>query len=648
MLANIRLHSFMFWMISLLFVAGGEAMEPMDAPASGSSSNPNNPAGASTPLDAGWDAFFDQAMTDFGVHGAVMVIVQDGQLRFARGYGYADAARQVPVDPQTTILRAGSIAKTLTATALLQLAEQGSLDLDADVNQYLTRYQVPSTFPEPVTARQLINMTAGFDTRFVGIRAASREQVLPLADYLAQRMPPRVLPPGRYRRYNDHELALAGLLVEDISGLSFEGYVQRSIFQPLEMDSSSVLLPDDQLDRAARGYPVGGGAQDAYPLNYYYLNMAPGAGFNTTAIDMAHYLLAHLDDGQYTRSGGSVVRILSEQTSRQMKQTAFAYHPSLPGQANSFDEMYANGRRYLRKQGGAPGMQNNLMLFPEDRLGFYLFYNSDGSGLSHRWAQTVLDKVALSAGPLPARQPSNVSAALEAHAVSTPEKLAGYYREVSDQTSKTTLVQVQALVNPDLWLRVQANADGSLQVGSQRHIQVEPGLYRSAGGGYLLFELDEAGQARYLFLSRTPYERVAWFELPSVQLGVLAFAVLALLAGIVLAVAALLRGKNGWLLPGLAAVLPLASLLGLAWLMLPVATGGDRWQFTFEPSFTLRLVLALPLLASLGSGALLAQSLLAWRAGESAPDPLLRGLLWAGTAALLFFLNTWNLLGWRF
>lgn len=648
MLANNRLYSFMLWMISLTLVAGSETIEPGRASTSWSPNLPGNSASSSAPQEAGWDAFFNQALGDFGVHGAVMVIIQDDRVRFAKGYGYADAARQAPFDPQTTVLRAGSIAKTLTATAVLQLAEQDLLDLDADVNQYLTRYKVPPTFPEPVTARQLINMTAGFDTRFIGIRAASREQVIPLAEYLSERMPPRVLPPGRYRRYNDHELALAGLLVEEISGLSFEEYVQRNIFSPLEMNSSSMLLPDNQLERAARGYPVGGGAQDAYPLNYYYLNMAPGAGFNTTAIDMAHYMIAHLQNGLYTRSDSSAVRILSEQTSRQMKQTAFAYDPHLPGQANSFDEMFANGRRYLRKQGGAPGMQNNLILFPEERLGFYLFYNSDGWGLSQRWAQAVLDKVSLSTGALPARQAANLTASVQARSASVPSKLSGWYREVSDQTSKTTLVQVQALVNPDLWLKVQVNPDGSLQTGSQRYTQTGPGLYRHAGGGHILFETGESGDGRYLFLNRTPYERAAWYALPSVQLGLLAFAVLALLASLAIAAVALLRGQPGWLLPGLAAGLPLAGLLGLAWLLLPVATGGDRWQFTFEPSFTLRLVLALPILASALSGGLLLQSLLAWRAGENLTNPALRGLLWAGTATLLFFLNTWNLLGWRF
>ena len=347
---------------------------------------PRDPAAS----EAIWDAFFSGRMKALGVYGAVMVMVQDGEIRFAKGYGYADAVSKTPMDPSGTVLRAGSIVKTVTATAILQLAEQGKLDLDADVNDYLTAFKVPDSFPEPVTARQLIHMTAGFDTRVVGIRAPSAAEVQPLGAYLAEHMPPRVLPPGRYRRYNDHEVALAGYLVEVISGLPYDRYIREQIFAPLEMASSSIVLPDDQIGRVARGYPVGGGPEDAYPLSYYYLNDAPGAGFNASAVDIGHYLIAHLQDGRYTRSDGTRVHILKEETARMMHQTAFRYHPLLPGQANGFDEKFYRGQRYLRKQGGAPGMQNDMLLFLDQGLGFYLFTNSDGTALRNDWEAEVL------------------------------------------------------------------------------------------------------------------------------------------------------------------------------------------------------------------------------------------------------------------
>jgi len=596
--------------------------------------NPNS-------IEMYWDTYFEREMQTFGVHGAVMVMVQNNEVLFAKGYGYADAANQVPIDPESTILRTGSIAKTLTATAIMQLAEQGKLDLDTDVNNYLTLFKVPDTFSEPVTARQLINMTAGFDTRALGIRATSAATVQPLGEYLAEHMPPRVLSPGRYRRYNDHELALAGYLVEVISGMPYEEFVRENIFKPLQMKHSSITLPDDQLKNAARGYPVGGGANDAYPLNYYYLNTAPAAGFNATAIELAHYMISHLENGTYARDDGTVVRILEENTMQQMHATAFAYHSRIPGQANSFDEVYHNGNRYLRKLGGAPGMQNNMLLLLDQGLGFYLFVNSDGKGLRNNWTDTI-EKLYLSKP-----KPVTVATNLELETKPDPANYAGVYREVSDQTSESTIVMVQALVNPDLWIEVSPNENGGLDVDGARHIPVQPGLFKNpAWNAYTAFELDNRGKAQFLFQYRTPYERVAWIETPTVQLGILGFSALVFLISSVSSGIALLRSNaSGHGLPGLISLLNLSFLVGLALIMLPVATGGNIWQFSFEPALNLRAVLVIPFVT-------LALSLpLIYRAFSVDAFSITRWhsiIVLIGMAGFIYFLHTWNLLGWRF
>jgi CubicO group peptidase (beta-lactamase class C family) len=638
-------------LLVLLLAAAVLALSAL-APASPANAGPREP-GSLRPtgldpaeMEALWDPFFEREMADYSVPGAVMVAVRGNEVLFSNGYGYANLAGQAPMDPQTTILRAGSIAKTLTATAVFQLAEQGRLDLDADINSYLTRFKIPATFPEPVTTRQLVNMTAGFDTRAIGIRAASLGEIIPLEDYLAERMPPRVLPPGRYRRYNDHEIALAGYLVQVVSGMPYEQYVRTHIFEPLEMNDSSVYLPDDLLPRAARGYPVGGGAQDPYPLNYYYLNTAPGAGFNTTATDMARYMSAHIQLGSYQRGDGSTGRILARDTALEMQANGFSHHPLLAGQANTFDEMFYEGQRYLRKLGGAPGMQNNLVLLPSEGLAFYLFTNTDGYGLRNEWARKVIETYLSEAGASPVR----TSRSQADNASISPENYTGFYRQVSDQTSQTTIVQVQALVNPDSWLQVEANPGGSLQIGGQTYTPVDPLLFENSSGGYTAFELDEAGGATFLFQARTPYERVSWIVTPEAQLGIFGFSLLAFLAvAVVFAVSLLRRRASGLALAGLAAALYLAFVIGLAIVMLPVATGGDIWQFSLEPSLALRSLLAIPLATTLLALALLVKTLIDWRRSRSKPGALLvNALALAGMLAFVTFLNTWNLLGWRF
>jgi CubicO group peptidase (beta-lactamase class C family) len=598
-------------------------------------------------LEATWDAFFKEGMPAYGVHGVVMVAVSGDKVIFSKGYGYADANREIPMDPNTTILRSGSIAKTLTATAVFQLSEQGKLDLDTDINQYMTQIKIPATFPEPVTARQLVNMTSGFDTRAIGIRAASREEIIPLEEYLAERLPPRVLPPGRYRRYNDHELVLAGYLVQVISGMAYEDYIQKYIFEPLEMNDSSIYLSDDLLNRAARGYPVGGGPQDAYPMNYYYLNTAPGAGFNTTAADMAKYMITHLQLGTYTQKDGTIVRILQESTARELQGTGFTHHPLLQGQANSFDEMFYNGQRYLRKFGGAPGMQNSLVLLPSEGIGFYLFANTDGTALRNQWTQKVVETY-LNGATTALAKPSQ--AAMSNVGINL-NNYNGSYLEVSDQTSHTTIVKVQALLDPDLWLDVKAIPNSGLQAGGDHHFPVDPILFRNAtSGGYTAFELEDSGKARFLFQGRFVYQRVSQVETPSAQLTILGVALLIFLISVLAAVASLLRRRsNGILLAGLMSSLNLLFIIGLAVVLLPVATGGDIWQFSLEPSIALRTLLALPLLTICLALVLLVKTILDWRqASIRMGTRLLNGMVLAGMGIFIFFLHTWNLLGWRF
>ncbi len=172
-------------------------------------------------------------------------------------------------------------------------------------------------------------------------------------------------------------------------------------------------------------------------------------------------------------------------------------------------------------------------------------------------------------------------------------------------------------------------------------------LRNTTSGGYTAFELDEAGEAKFLFQARFPYQRVIWLQTPNVQLGILVFSLLVFLAAAVIAARSLVRRKaTGVNLAGLISALNLLFIGGLIIVMLPVATGGDKWQFSLEPSLALQAVLAIPLVSGLLAAILLVKSLLDWRRGRGIH--LFNALVLVGMAAFLFFLQTWNLLGWRF
>jgi CubicO group peptidase (beta-lactamase class C family) len=195
-------------------------------------------------------------LTENHIPGATVAVVQDGQLLFAKGYGYANLERRTPVVADQTLFRVGSVSKLFTWTAVLQLVEQGKLDLEADVNTYLTEFQIPATYPRPITLAHLLTHTAGFEDRQIGITVASADKLVPLGSYLADAMPARVFAPGTVTAYSNYGNTLAGYIVERVASQPFAQYIEQHIFAPLDMRHSTFAqqLPPDQAAQLAVSY----------------------------------------------------------------------------------------------------------------------------------------------------------------------------------------------------------------------------------------------------------------------------------------------------------------------------------------------------------------------------------------------------------
>src|SRR4029434_7469530 len=187
--------------------------------------------------------------------GAVVSVVKDGQVLFQKGYGYADVEEKKPVLPDQTLFRSGSISKLFTATAVMQLVEQGKLDLDRDVNDYLD-FPIPKTYPEPVTLRRLLTHTAGFEETLKNLFVARESDMKALRTYLVNQMPARIYPPGKVPSYSNYGFSVAGYIVERVSGEKFERYVDNHILKPLRMDSSTFdqPLPAPLAAQMSKGY----------------------------------------------------------------------------------------------------------------------------------------------------------------------------------------------------------------------------------------------------------------------------------------------------------------------------------------------------------------------------------------------------------
>jgi len=599
-------------------------------------SKPSSTVDAITPqaVEAFINGFASYALKSYDVPGLGFVMVKDGEVFFSKGYGYADVEKQVPFDTYQTIVRGGSIVKTVTALAVMQLAEQGRLDLDADVNQYLTHLQVPDTYEQPVTARQLLHYTAGFDTRFIGIRVKSKDEIPPLGEYLDYHLTDRVRPPGEIRSYNDFEIALAGLLVEEVSGMPYDQYVQEYIFNPLGMDSTSIYLPQEDEERVSLGYRSDG---QPYPLNYYYLNDAAGAGFNTTVSDLARYMIMHLENGKY-----GDVQLLSEESAKELHTTRFQHDPHLPGIAYTFDEVFWGGLRVLAKSGGAPGFQNRMLLLPDLGIGIYFVQNRDYSaGLSSELEQEFQQRFFPSSNNQPLQKDIPVT---DPHEL---DRYAGYYVEMIDY-SEGSLEKVRSLMDQ---AQVTVDEQGQLKLYGSALQRVDDNLFQwSNTGNFVAFREDDKGKVTHMFYARTAVLRVPWHETFPVQMGLLGFSLVIFLTALIgWLVAGLKHQGKSYGVSGSLSLLYVGFLVGLGLLLAPVFAGADPpWVFSFAPPAALLVLLALPLFGIPLTLLLAWQVFRSWKGKRDGWFVRVHNtLILLASFAILFFLNTWNLLGYR-
>src|SRR5918997_375789 len=200
------------------------------------------------------------------IAGAAVSVVKDGELFFAKGYGSADLENNIPVDPEQTIFPIGSVTKLFTWTAVMQLAEQGKLDLDADIDKYLD-FRIPDTYPQPITLENLMTHTAGFEDRRFEQLALDADDQVPTREWLISHMPARIRPPGDVAAYSNYGTALAGDIVARVSGEPYEQYIQEHILNPLDMVHTTARspMPAELREDASVGYTYEDGAFKVFP-----------------------------------------------------------------------------------------------------------------------------------------------------------------------------------------------------------------------------------------------------------------------------------------------------------------------------------------------------------------------------------------------
>jgi len=436
------------------------------------------PAADTTGLAAFVDSVITAEMRREGVPGAAFVFVREGRVVYQRGYGLADVAAHRAADPETTIWRIGSISKTFTALAVAQLADRGRVDLRADVNRYVTRVHVPETYPLPVSVRDLLTHTSGLDEIRPGTQAPAADQVLSLAAFLTPRLA-RVRPPGETITYSTYGITLAGELVEEVSGMPFERYLRENVWLPLGMRRTNVTVPPELARDVAVPYEREGDSVQVAPWEWY--QTTPASSVNSTAADMARYMIALLQRGRL-----GTARVLSDSAGGEMLRTQVAPHPRVAGVTLGLWEDFVGGLRVVEHGGNVAGFSNQMTLIPSENAGFYVVGHFEGSHLRDNLREALLKRLypaARTRRPVP---PPPADFATRAGA---------YTGRYAWMTSCHTCRPRSTSLVLDVSLR-----DGALFIAGNRWIEVEPLLFvRHDGTGYIAFRTDSAGRVTTMF-----------------------------------------------------------------------------------------------------------------------------------------------------
>ncbi|HEY0595014.1 serine hydrolase domain-containing protein [Sphingopyxis sp.] len=321
-------------------------------------------------VDSWLDGFVPFALKRGDLAGAVIVVVKDGQVLTQRGFGYADAAKRTPVDPARTLFRPGSVSKLFTWTAVMQQVEAGKIDLDADVNIYLD-FKIPPKDGKPVTMRQLMTHTAGFEEHGKLTMFEDKKFQISLGDLVKSGLPHRIYAPGTTPSYSNYGTALAGYIVERVTKMSFDDYIEQRIFQPLGMAQSTFRqpLPGAFVPWMATGYRQ----LSAGPSKFEIVGPSPAGALSSTGADMAKFMIAHLNQG---------AGLMKPETARMMHDTPLTILPPLNRMELGFFETNINGRQVIAHLGDTQLFHTALHLFTNENVGLYMSFNATGEQAS--------------------------------------------------------------------------------------------------------------------------------------------------------------------------------------------------------------------------------------------------------------------------
>ncbi|WP_245596035.1 serine hydrolase [Paenibacillus taiwanensis] len=415
------------------------------------------------------------------IPGAVFVVVKDGKVLLNKGYGYSDVKAKTPMDPHKTVMRVASITKPFTAAVLLQLAEQGKLDLKKDISAYLGDLHIPRQVEGDLTAEHLMTYTSGFDFPDPPLNANFATN----ADYLRHYTPTVVRKPGQSYMYDNMAFNLQGYIVERITGEPFHQYAKRNLLDPLGMKQSSFIMTPDTKMALSTSYDASG-----EPMPPYDINPAdsPDGSLLSTGSDMAKFMLALLHDGSY--NGHQILKPASVRSMLEIKVSSVA---GLPNTSYGFESLFResyNGQNVVGKGGDLPGFSSWMWLLPDQKTGAFVIFNRNDATNAY-FREHAFTSFMNHYYPVNKPDPHILKPTQQ-----ELQPFAGTYRDLR--------------LGFEL-LRVKVQPEGVLELssskGTQQLQQIAPLLFKTKSNKLIGFKRDETGQIMYM-----DWGNVSWLQ----------------------------------------------------------------------------------------------------------------------------------------
>lgn len=435
-----------------------------------------------------FDGLVPFALKRGDVAGGVISVVKDGQLIYAQGYGYADLKTRTVPSPETTLFRPGSTSKLFTWTAVMQQVEQGKLDLDRDVNDYLD-FKIPARGGKPITLRNIMTHTPGFEDTASGLFPSAADGVN-LEKYLKAHLPARIFAPGTIVAYSNYGCGLAGYIVQRVSGEPFNDYVKKHIFDPLQMQHSSFdqPLPANLAPLMAKGYKS---VSDGKPQEFELVDPAPAGALSSSATDMANFMIAQLQGGRFGDT-----RILKQATAELMHSPQHTAAKGLNGFDLGFYQEDSHGQRIIGHAGDTVVFHSDVHLMLDANVGIFMSFNSAGNaGGAHLIREAVFQAFLDRYFPYSAPKQATV-----ATAKADAARVAGWYESSRRNDSALRLLYLLGQT------KVAAQPDGTIVVSVWNNYagkplywrEVGPLTYRQVNGdAHLKFVTDDQGHIQY-------------------------------------------------------------------------------------------------------------------------------------------------------